>query len=360
MMIQENAILNISVVLGETALDLVSDDTTNLVLKILMYGATPLISLFGITGNILSIIIMRKHGLKKCSNILLVSLAFADLFYLIGFNNIPKILYNAQGNGRFIYPKNISQFLYVLYFIFFILDYGFGQITLTIPMLIAIERLVAVYIPLQFHLVITPFRIWMALLIVALYSLTYMIYSCFWYEFKYSYDFELNTTVGIMARSPLFYKDQHAMGILEEIYFSNKVQPALTLIGCILIILRVKGSAQKRLKMTSSTNNAKQKTSTSRTTQTLLSVCLVYIFVCIVIALPTYIPENYMAYSLTSDKPTNMGLIMYQVINIVMCTNSSWNFIIYIALNKNFRDTFKEITAKYNCCRFNKLTNSNI
>lgn len=332
-------------------IELVSDDTANLVLKILTYGITPSISILGITGNVLSIMILTRQGLQKCSNILLISLAFADLCYLVGFNNIPKILYDTQGRGRFLYSEKVSHFLYVFYFVFFLLDYGMGYLTLTIPMLITVERLVAVFMPLKFSFIITPTRTWIVLIIIAIYSLSYMTYSCFWYEFKYEFDVELNRTVGIMARSERFFRDQHAIGALEEIYFSIKVQPIFTLVGCVLIIIKVKLASKKRQEMISNSNANNTKKSVSKTTQILLSVCLVYIFVCAVIALPAYIPENYMSYSLTSHEPTNMGIIMYQVINIVMCTNSSWNFIIYIGLNKNFRESFHEIIGRCFCGR---------
>lgn len=325
-------------------IELVSDETTALVLKMLSYGITPIISLLGIVGNALSIMILKRHGLQKCSNVLLISLAFSDLCYVIGCNNIPKALYDLHGQGRFVYSRALSHFLFVFYFFFFLLDYGMGLVSLSIPMLITVERLVAVYLPLRFPQIITPIRLWVSLFVVVLYHFSYLVYSCFYYKFEYRFDYEVNSTVGIMARSALFYKDQNVIPVLEEVYFSIKVQPLFTLVGCVLIIIKAKIASRKRMEMTST--NANKKSGSSKTTQTLLSVCFVYIFVCGVVALPAYIPENYMSYSLTSDKPTNMGTIMYQVMNTVVCFNSSWNFIIYVALNKNFRDTLKEIMSK--------------
>ncbi|KAH9503949.1 hypothetical protein Btru_067441, partial [Bulinus truncatus] len=45
-----------------------------------------LVSIFGVIGNISSVIILVKHGLSRCSNILLVSLAVNDISFLVGFS----------------------------------------------------------------------------------------------------------------------------------------------------------------------------------------------------------------------------------------------------------------------------------
>ncbi|KAK0065432.1 somatostatin-like receptor F_48D10.1 [Biomphalaria pfeifferi] len=52
----------------------------------------PIISLTGVTGNVISVIIISRDGLHRCSNVLICVLAVADSMYLIGLNNVANIM----------------------------------------------------------------------------------------------------------------------------------------------------------------------------------------------------------------------------------------------------------------------------
>lgn len=268
-------------------------------------------------------------------------------------------------------------------------------------MLITLERLVAVYIPLRFALIITPTRTWVALVGVSLYWMIYIAYTFFWFQFTYTFDPDLGREVGLMERTDLFYKDLDNIDMLNEVYFSIKIPPAFTLVGCVLIVIKVNIASKKRRQMTSQTTSqaashggkiaTKSKSNNSaavqgsdggsgnekgksggecnnkgvgggnkgsgggggisKTTKTLLSVCFFYMITCIVISLPSYLPKEYMSYSLTTDKPSNLAKITYQSANIVGLFNSSCNFVIYIFFNKNFQQTYKDIVGGWWCCR---------
>ncbi|KAI8794371.1 FMRFamide receptor [Biomphalaria glabrata] len=322
------------------------DEQTLYVLRVLMFGVTPAISVFGITGNVFSMLVLSRHGLRKSSNILLFSLAISDLTFLIGFNSVPKLLYEVSGNAEgFRYSEGVSYTLYILHHVFHNMDYACGGISLTLPMLITFERLVAVFLPLKFHQIVTPVRTWCAVSTISTFWWVFFIHTSMYADFSYGFSDRLNQSVGLIVRSSYHYHNTNTVAILEETmsYLMMKIPPGVTLVGCIAIGVKVKMASAKRRKMSSSTSGE----SSRRTTKMLLAVCAVYTVTCGILSLPTFIPQ-YMAYTMTSDAPSNLGKVMYQVINIIVCINSSYNFIIYVAMNKNFRDTYKSLFVV--CC----------
>ncbi|KAI8794372.1 FMRFamide receptor [Biomphalaria glabrata] len=322
------------------------DEQTLYVLRVLMFGVTPAISVFGITGNVFSMLVLSRHGLRKSSNILLFSLALCDLSFLIGFNSVPKLLYEVSGKAEgFRYSEGVSYTLYILYHVFHNMDYALGGVSLTLPMLITFERLVAVYLPLKFHQIVTPVRTWCAVGTICAFWCAFFIHMSMYADFSYGFSDRFNQSVGLIIRSTYHYNNINTVAILEVTmsYLMMNIPPSITLVGCIAIGVKVKMASTNRRKMSSSTSSE----SSRRTTKTLLAVCAVYMVTCFVLSLPTFIPQ-YVAYTMISDAPSNLGKVMYQMMNIILCINSSYNFIIYVAMNKNFRDTYKSLFVV--CC----------
>ncbi|XP_059164236.1 FMRFamide peptide receptor frpr-18-like [Physella acuta] len=316
---------------------LISDELTRYIIRILMFIVTPTIAIFGITGNVMSIIVLIKHGLHKCSNILLVALAFSDITYLISFNSVPKIFYEAVNDHEFL-GFNVQEASVVFFFfsVFNFLDYSVGLMSLVLPMLITIERLVVIFLPLSFKRVITPKRTWIAVISLEAYFFSICLYTTFWFELDYTTDTRRNLSVGLIRRSTFFYEHLPSVEIIQNIlvYSSIIIPPIFTAVGCIIISIKIQITSTKRRKLTSKSKNS------NRTTRMLLAVCAVYIFTITFLSLPIYIPE-YASYSLTDEAPSNVGKLFYQLVNIVGCINSSTDFIVYILLNKNFRATYQ-------------------
>ncbi|XP_005090535.1 neuropeptides capa receptor-like [Aplysia californica] len=328
---------------------LLSDEVTHLVMQILMFYATPVISVLGITGNVFSTIILLKHGLHKCSNILLFCLAISDTAFLIAFSSVPKILYEVTGVPMaWAYNEQAAHVAYVFFTFFHIVDYAAGLSSLAIPMLITMERLVAVFLPMRFSEIVTPFRTWSAVAIVYTFWFMVYIYTSFWFKFLYEFDPKLNISVGLIGRSDRFYQELDLSAALDEVirYLTLIIPPSFTLVGCIFIAVKIKLASIKRQKMTTT-----KETKSNRTSKMLLAVCALYTVTCGMLSLPTYLPE-YGYYTMTGDAPNNIGRIGYQVVSMAVCVNSSCNFIVYVGMNKNFRDTWKSL---FTGCRCKKI-----
>ncbi|KAH9503952.1 hypothetical protein Btru_067444 [Bulinus truncatus] len=316
-----------------------SEEQTVTVMRILMLGVTPAISTFGVIGNIFSVIVLVKRGLKRSSNILLVSLAIQDISFLVGFNSVPKLLYEIVGSTEgFAYDNDACYVLFGLYQLFTVMDYGCSCVSLTLPVLITAERLIAVFLPLRFQQIVTSRRTWTAIIVVSVFWYGFFIHMTFYMVLEFEFDRSLNLSVGVMKRSVYHNQNPEAVAILEEVlsYSVTKIPPIITFVGCVIIGVKIKMASSERMKLTSKGGKGELST---RTTKMLLAVCTVYTVTCSALALPTIIPQ-YMHYSITNDAPSNLGRVLYQAINIVLCINSSCNFVIYVVMNKNFRSTY--------------------
>ncbi|KAH9504049.1 hypothetical protein Btru_067615 [Bulinus truncatus] len=284
-----------------------TEGQTVAILEILMLGVTPAISIFGVIGNIFSVIILF-------------------LFEIVG---------STEG---FVYDQDTYYTLFGLYQLFTVMDYSCGSISLTLPVLITAERLIAVFLPLRFQQIVTSGRTWTAVIVVSVFWYGFFIHMTFYVLLDFELDQSLNLTVGVMKRSVYHNQNPVAVEILEEVmtYLVMKIPPVLTFVGCIIIGVKIKMASSERKKLTSKGGKGDLST---RTTKILMAVCAVYTVACSTLSLPTFIPQ-YMYYTITSDAPSNLGRILYQVINIAQCINSSCNFIIYVVMNKNFRSTF--------------------
>ncbi|BFZ04587.1 hypothetical protein BsWGS_07626 [Bradybaena similaris] len=320
-----------------------SNEEAELVMLILMVGITPMVSVIGIFGNFCSILVLSKQNWKKCSNILLLGLAISDITYLIAFNNVPKILYTVFGKESFPYPEIVSYVMFILLEISQIIDYSSGLTSLTLPMLITTERLITVFQPLQASTIITPLRTFLAVSGVFIFWYVNFTYTAFWYGLSDNFDKFRNRTVFVIVRSDLYEHDKTVMTLLEDYwtYASLRIPPLFTFIGCVVIGIKIKMASLQRIKLT----GRKVTGGMNRTTKTLLAVCGMYTITCVIMLLPYFMPQ-YASYSVSEEASSNVRQITYQIINIVLCINSSCNFVIYIVFNKNFRDAYKALFIK--------------
>lgn len=323
--------------------EILSNNQTELAMIILMLVITPAISAIGIVGNVCSILVLAKQNFRKCSNILLLGLAITDIMFLIGFNSVPKIVYTVWGKQTFPFSYYASEVLFICFELFLVIDYSSGYISITIPMLITIERLITIFLPLQVSQIITPKRTLFSVSCVFIFWYVNIIYTVFWFSLSDKHNFQENRTGYVIVRSPLFVHDKAAVFTIEEVwtYLSMRIPPVFTFLGSVVIGAKLKMTLAKRRRLTG--NNSQR--SMLQTTKTLLAVCMMYMITCLVISLPVIIPQ-YVSYLLTEEDVSNISLVVYQLINIVPCINCSCNFIIYILFNKKFSQAYKALFIK--------------
>ncbi|GFO28892.1 G protein-coupled receptor 142 [Plakobranchus ocellatus] len=199
------------------------------------------------------------------------------------------------------------------------------------------ERLIAVFLPLKFSLIIRPGRTRVAVAIVLLLALFKAIWGALYYRFIY----KERKMVPNTKRSDIYFENEEFVLIMREVY--NYLVGIFSVVavcaGSILIGVKVSLAARSRARMLSNTNGEKPGAQPvprmSRTTLTLLAVCI--LFTCTLgvgFLIETFLP---------SEETWRYYLLRYQLTYSLYAVNSSSNFIIYVAINKNFRDTYLDI-----------------
>lgn len=321
-----------------------ADDITDFIHWILVFIAIPSVSILGVIGNTLSICVLYKRGLEKSSSILLFSLAISDIVYMIGVNGPPKIIYE-WGRGGFQYAEETARVLYYLYNLFDTLNWGSGPTSLCIPVLITVERLIAVFMPLKFPFIVTPRRTVIATMIPNVFFYGLQAYMRTWFQFVYVFDSFRNASVGFAMRSEIYWLHRDVSEVLEVCFNSMIILVVFVGSGCVAIGFKVRSAAIIRFQMTNRFNQkSRSEVNTFKTTKTLLVLCIFYTVACAFVTLPAVIPK-FMVFPLFLEEPNfrSVGVFVYHIFKLVLSINASINFLIYVVMNKNFRDTFVSI-----------------
>ena len=300
-----------------------------------VYFNVPL-ALIGIAGNILSTIVLRRSGLHRSSNILLFSLAVADMFFLFGEVSTTGRVYSA---GKYVgwSGTRIESFIQFLIWELHTFCYLFGNFcSMTFPVLITAERLVATLMPLKFSTVVTAKRIWFAVGLCAFIGCSSALFlRCSGEGFYYGFVPKYNLTIGIKLAipKPESVRVSKRYLVLSLSFIKGILSVIFVTIGCIIIGLKIQLAGKKRKDMTLSTS--KPRDTDNRTTLTLVLVCVVYIVangIYSIAAIATFIPG---------------GMPVRNIIDLfkatLMVINSSLNIVIYVVANKNLRHIYRSV-----------------
>ncbi|CAG5136691.1 unnamed protein product [Candidula unifasciata] len=326
---------------------------------VIAFIVIPTVSILGIIGNSISLAVLTKHGFSKSSNVLLFSLALSDILFMVGVTGPPKAMYE-WGGGGFQYPETTAHVLYYLYHIFDSLNWGSGPPSLFVPVLITIERLIAVFLPLKFTSIVTPKRTAVVVIGTNVVSYGVQIYVRTWFEFVYVFDIARNASVGYAARTAAYWTQRGANKIIAIFVNCLMILVIFVFCGSIAIGIKIKLASIRRLKMTASgKQNSKCDAGTSRTTKMLLCLCFFYAIACAPIGLPVFIP-GFMSFPVYTEEPNfhSVGVFIYHIYKLIYCINASINFFIYVLMSRSFRKTFLGLIPCINTNQENSQTNS--
>ncbi|KAI8795935.1 G-protein coupled receptor [Biomphalaria glabrata] len=239
----------------------------------------PAVCCTGLVSNVISLAILKRSGLHKPSNILLLGLVVADSLYLLSGLNYAAII-NMFGPDKLNPYICVYQYDYALdYFLLisdlvitFIGSWGFFASTV-IPILITLERLLALFRPMTFKSSITTKRTTIAVTCSFLIWLPWMLS---WNSFYVILSVKITQTVTFMN---LWIPDSKLTYILSilRLYVINNVVSFLTIafitLGCCIIWIKMILVLRLKRKLASSRN--KQYWS-PRTTRTLVLTCVVF------------------------------------------------------------------------------------
>ncbi|CAG5121069.1 unnamed protein product [Candidula unifasciata] len=317
---------------------LLSQELTLAIYVAFRQALIPCVSIVGIVGNVASIVILTRRGFRKCSNILLLALSISDVLFLTGLNNIFMFIYDQGNPSVFMISYNINYLFYILYMVLLCFRHMGLQTVMILPSLITAERVLAIFIPLKVYIILTRRRsliVVLCLYIVNGIHFLYVYILCI--QFK-QFAVKGGSYIGVFLTTEIYLQDIRS-GLYQLIhnitnYMTGIIQICLVTVGCVVIGLRVIVITNRRKQLVSNQVKLPAKTLISKTTKTLLSICILFILC----SGSTFVVA-FIANTPPIDKDFAMQKVLVCVQDLIICVNCVGDFVIYIGGRKSSRKT---------------------
>lgn len=313
--------------------DIMSKQLSDKISYILVCFLFPIITLSGMIGNILSLVVLSQKRIFKATVILLLGLTVADCLFLVA-NFLRKatcIIKQFDLLTASWYYVNTFTSLY--YF-----TISTGRVSTLLVVAISAERFVAVTFPLKVRSISTKFRMFM--LVVFVYILTFGVLS--FVPAQMDAKAANGSYYVIMSK---FYLNNTKFYKIYNNYISiilfRWVPKVLIIIFNALIFWKLK----TRMALNDDIGNSKSSSSTRRQRdQRQITTMLLVVAIIFIVSL---LPRD--AFALTKRfvkefKSNGRYKYTYQIVNDISIVfemiNSSINFVIYMALNKTFSSVY--------------------
>ncbi|KAI8779555.1 G-protein coupled receptor [Biomphalaria glabrata] len=301
----------------------------------------PLLSLLGNFINGLCLIILTKSGLRKTSNILLFALVLADsmnLFKYLNFGDKIRLfgpIKSKPGYCTFEYDTTMNQFLYVSHQFFFFVGIWGQTISASIPMIITIERIFAVFFPVTFTRIVNIKSVTVSCGIAYIIWLPFAIFQTFYRQLNYI-QLSSGNKVALVTSTEFFIKNfsiLYTLAAYAEEALASWVPICFISLGCVLIGIKVYVSISHRRKLT---NVSKKQNWSPRTTRTLVTTCLIFAITHTITALISV----FATVDIKTPLLTFLIVEISQFFNILCCTS---NFLVYFLCNDKLSKIFLDL-----------------
>ncbi len=286
----------------------------------------PIIVLVGLTGNLLTLIVLNHKKMNTSTNVLLRALAVADTMKLLndGLYFLVLVLLRTTpkaGNNMLGYMYPVSHYI-------------FNEavcVTAWLTVFVAVERYISVCHPTRAKELCTLEKARVVSVVVFICMSLLAVPSALRYTKITLYDNATNDSYFEIVPSEIG-RNEEFMTVYTWIQnLLRSVIPLFVLIilnACIIHALR-----RQRVK-------GKKMTARNRITFMLLSVVLVFL-ICIT---PDAIMSTFFGYGYVDENNLVKGIREFT--DLLLAVNSAVNFVIYCAFSKVFREAFIEIFCK--------------
>ncbi|XP_045160701.2 galanin receptor 2a-like [Mercenaria mercenaria] len=310
-----------------------SDDITS----ILQCYVFPVVTIVGIIGSILSLIVLCQKKLRSSTTtVVLIGLAFSDMLFLVT-NFVRKSTCIIRDYDEALADKiNATTFYYIFY-----LKTAFSRVSTLIVVLISVERLIAVAFPLKVKQIVTRLRMKAAVLF--LYVLVFGSLAALPPQYTYIYirgkPYISQTKFALDNKAPLEVYNEYFLPIVFRYI------PVLVVLIVNIIIIAIISQSQRFQKSVTSLD-PKRKEEQRKITRMLLSVAIIFL-ICL-------LPGDLLLLCSTAidgfeffGTYHNLFLVLSDICLLFEMINSSVNFITYMVLNRNFFETYVNLFC---CC----------
>lgn len=306
----------------------------------------PMITIVGVVGNTVTIVIMTRRRMRSSTNSYLAALAICDMLYLLCIFALSLKHYQfIQEQGLLIYYRCFPLIV--------MLADACSNTSVWLTATFTMERYIAVCHPIRGKVLCTESRARKAILAVFIFCFSFTLPTTFEYSVTEKYDPVTNVTKPSLGASELG-KNQLYKKIfywLTVVLFT--VIPFLLLaIFNAFLVRSVHISRKQRSRMTQRTDSSRDNQE-NKITVMLIAVVILF-FVC---QLPTAVALLYT--SIRSPEPDTdeerLMLTLGNIFNFLMTINAAGNFILYCLLSQKYRRTFLQIFCPCAKSRFVRL-----
>ncbi|XP_076441549.1 uncharacterized protein LOC143280759 [Babylonia areolata] len=318
---------------------LVSPETKALVSLIASAGFVPLLFLLGVPGNILSAAVFYRQGLRERINMCVFCLAVADVMvitvtFLISVEDIYRILIGSLN----FFTKYIVGLT------------GFIRVSMFLSAVIAAERCFCVVSPLRAQRMLSTRTL--ALIIVFISSVLLMGLMVITTTKRTEvcvFDPRTNSTSLVLTFTEFYKENKKVVDVFSTMVYGT-VLPAFFFVFIVvttsITVLKLKSAASWRQQTSSASSQGggpgRLDSHTVALTRMLIATSVLFV-VCLspilMVEMATFLVPGLMP----GGQYRNLRTIMWRVINVCRCVNSSLNFFVYCYMGSRFRHTLREI-----------------
>ncbi|XP_059176554.1 galanin receptor 2b-like [Physella acuta] len=288
------------------------------------------LSVFGIIGNVLSIIILTRHGLNETTNIFLISLSISD--FVCSTCSLFRGLRTIVASFGLVVMLNFELLADLLNHV--------TEITVLVSILhvtsISVERVVAVSFPFEVAKIFTRYRVKCVVIFLYVYGILLYAPSFLCHYVKWEYDPSVNASLGIWTYTDILLNNIDVFKLYSVLFLTISliVLPlTLTLICSFIIILQLQLLKNKALSKNSSSQVKERKV-----VKMLLILCCLSVFA----FLPSSILDLYTVFS-GFERHSSFFRFVVILSPVLYQVNASINFIIYITMSSKFAETYKSL-----------------
>ncbi|KAK0047201.1 thyrotropin-releasing hormone receptor [Biomphalaria pfeifferi] len=306
-------------------------------------GLFHILNVSGVVTNGMNILVLTKYGLHDTTTLLQFSLSVSDLFcsILLPFRRLHCIVSQYEP----LLAISIQSFTHV--YLSSLPDF-FICISLLHTTIIAVERLVAVCLPLKMSMIFTTSRVKWLLLFIYIYVVVLIAPTLFLVEISWIVDPSTNKTIATIVISKLYSKNLDIFNQYMYLGLSHVLSTSTLSIsiGC-SIVIGYKITVRRKTILSQLSPCVSQKVKDVKVIKMLLTVCVVNSFV----SFPTLAMNMYIYYSNTFIQSSGKLYLLIRGFFFILCQlKISFNFILYIFMSSKFNATLNQIYH----CRNNK------
>lgn len=295
-----------------------------------------MIGLFGITTNIINIIVFFKQGFTNTVNISFFSLAVSDLCCLVTLLWVGLCLNPLLANVGL--PWNPSEFQYLTGAWPHIIC---GRITSYITAYVTVERCLCIIVPLKVKEIITPGRTALAVCLIYILNIFTLVpeYATSYFEWRFFPD--TNRTLLTMA----FTKSRQK--VVGVVFFLSSVTGltsfAVVVVFTAVLVLKLRHISKWRKDAVVGADNSGSLAGRDRKTMKMIVVISSILIVCYtpgtMITMATFLEPEFML----QRRYQNMCFAMWSVAFVFQAVNSSINIFLYYKMSTRYRETLDQM-----------------